>query len=134
LWTEPDGVHLARSSDHATTWRQWLIAEMKDATPFFPYVVARKPGELAATWFSAKLPDNTTLRTHVARITVAANGPPQVRSAPPFTFDAVTASGIPQPGGEYVPVAFLRNGRLAVVTPIQNLKANRLGFSWRIAE
>ena len=135
LWTESDGVHLARSSDQAVTWRQWLIAETKDATPFFPYVVAREPGELAASWFSAKLPDYRTLQTQVARITVTAAAPPQVRLAAPFTFEALDrASGIPQPGGEYVPVAFLRDGRLAVVTPIQNLKANRLGFSWRVAE
>jgi hypothetical protein len=80
------------------------------------------------------LPDYTTLRTYVARITITANAPPQVRSASPFTFDAVNASGIPQPGGEYVPVAFLRDARLAVVTPIQNLKANRLGFSWTVTD
>jgi hypothetical protein len=133
LWTDPAGVHLARSSDHGNTWQQWLIVETKDATAFFPYLVARGAGELAATWFSAKLPDFTTLRTHVARITARGSASPQVVAAPPFTFEAVNANGIPQAGGEYVPVAFLRDGALALVTPIQNLKAKRLGFSWWVA-
>jgi hypothetical protein len=134
LWTDPAGVHLAQSSDQGNTWQQWLIVETKDATAFFPYLVARQPGELAATWFSATLPDYTTLRTHVARITAPGRTPPRLMVAPPLTFDAVNPSGIPQTGGEYVPVAFLRDGTLAVVTPIQNLKAKRLGFSWWLTD
>ena len=34
------------------------------------------------------------------------------------------------PGGEYVPVAFLTDGGLAVVTPIQDERGYRWGFSW----
>jgi hypothetical protein len=134
LWTDPAGVRLARSSDQGRTWQQWLIVQSKDAAAFFPYLAARGSGELAATWFAAKLPDYTTLRAHVARITVAGNTAPHVRIAPPFTFEAVNASGLPQPGGEYVPVAFLHDGPLGMVTPIQNLKAKRLGFSWWVAD
>jgi hypothetical protein len=133
LWTDTAGVRLARSSDLGNTWQQWLIMETKDATAFFPYVVGRGPGELAATWFSAKLPDYTTLRAHLARISVQAATPPQVMASLPFTFEAVTQSGVLQSGGEYIPVAFLRDGTLALVTPIQNLKAKRLGFSWWLA-
>ena len=33
-------------------------------------------------------------------------------------------------GGEYVPVAFLRDGSLGVVTPIQNQRDKRVGFTW----
>ena len=131
LWTDDAGVRLARSSDHAKTWQQWLIVETKDATAFFPYLIARRTGELAATWFSVKHGDDTSLRAHVARIALAGgNAAPAVTSSLPFAFEAVNASGVPQAGGEYVPVAFLRDGRLAVVTPIQNLKAKRLGFSF----
>jgi hypothetical protein len=32
--------------------------------------------------------------------------------------------------GEYLPVAFLRDGSLAVVSPIQNERAGRYGFTW----
>lgn len=130
LWTDPTGVHLARSNDQGATWQQWLIVETKDVLPFFPYLIARRPGELAATWFSVKPGDDTTLRAHVARITAAGNSSPQIAAAAPFTFDAVNASGIPQAGGEYVPIVFLRDGRLVLVTPIQNIKQKRLGFSW----
>jgi hypothetical protein len=134
LWTNPAGVHLARSGDRGRTWQQWLALASTEATTFFPYLIGGGPGQLAATWFSAKLPDYTTLRTHVARITASASATPQLRIAAPFTFDAVNASGVPQAGGEYVPVAFLRNGTLGLVTPIQNVKAKRLGFSWWVAE
>jgi hypothetical protein len=34
------------------------------------------------------------------------------------------------PAGEYLPVAFLRDGSLAVVTPIQNASEGRVGFVW----
>lgn len=36
--------------------------------------------------------------------------------------------------GEYVPIAFLRNGRLAIVSTIQDDQRQRFGFSWRTAE
>jgi hypothetical protein len=130
LWTDPTGVHLARSGDRGERWQQSLLVETKEGTAFFPYLAARGAGELAATWFSAKLPGNANLRAYVARISSAENGPPQVRVSSPLTFEAVNASGVPQTGGEYLPVAFLRDGSLAIVTPIQNLNAKRLGFSW----
>jgi hypothetical protein len=134
LWADPAGVRLARSNDRGSTWQQWLVVATDDASAFFPFLTARGQGDLAATWFTAKLSDYSTLRAHVVRMTVSTSGAPQVTSAPPFTFEAVNAQGIPQPGGEYVPVAFLRNGSLAVVTPIQNPKAERLGFSWWIVD
>jgi hypothetical protein len=133
LWTDPARIHLARSADRGMTWRQWVIGETTPAAPFFPYLVAGKAGELAATWFTAQLPGNKNLRTHVARITVNGNARPEVAAAPPFTFEAVNASGNPQTAGEYVPVTFLEDGTLAIVTALQNVTANRLGFSWWIA-
>jgi hypothetical protein len=33
-------------------------------------------------------------------------------------------------GGEYIATAFLRDGSVAVVTPIQHASAHRLGFTW----
>ena len=33
-------------------------------------------------------------------------------------------------GGEYLPVLFLSDGDLCVVTPIQNSPEDRQGFSW----
>jgi hypothetical protein len=133
LWTDPAGIRLARSTDRGTTWQQWLIGETKGATAFFPYLIANEAGQLAATWFTAQLPGNVNLRTHVARISIKGDAQPQVAAAPPFRFDAVNGSGNPETAGEYVPVTFLRDGTLGIVTAIQNVKANRLGFSWWIA-
>jgi hypothetical protein len=36
--------------------------------------------------------------------------------------------------GEYVPIVFLRDGRLAIVTTVQDDQQKRLGFTWRAAE
>jgi hypothetical protein len=132
LWTDPAGVRLARSRDDGRTWQQWSIAESKGATAYYPYLVARGRGELAATWFSAKLPDTSSLPTHIAKIQVGdGNDAPEVLLAPPFQFDAfgVRESSSRTPAGEYVPVIFLRGG-LGVVTPIQDTKGQRFGFSW----
>ena len=53
LWTEVSGVWLARSLDLGVTWQVWRIAESEgDALSYYPYLVARGPGELAATWFT----------------------------------------------------------------------------------
>jgi hypothetical protein len=128
LWTEPGtGVRLARWREQQKTWDEWLIIEAKDTTAFFPYLAARGKGELAATWFTApKLPDFSSLRTHVARIQVSSgDAAPQISTSPPFEIDATTGKS-PTSAGEYVPVLFLRNGRLAVVTPIQTRRVKRL--------
>ena len=105
---------------------------MSDRTAFFPYLTARAKGELAATWFTAQMPGNASLRAHVARIQVDASTAPLVRMSAPFEIDATTGKA-PTTAGEYVPVVFLRNGRLGVVTPIQNRPAKRGGFSYWLA-
>ena len=134
LWTEPNGVHLAQSRDSGKTWRQWLVVETKDTTAFYPYLIARGKGELAATWFTATMPGYASLRANVAKLEVSdAGAPPNVRTAS-FEIDATTGK-TPTPAGEYVPAIFLRDGRLAVVTPIQNRPGRRVGFSyWTVAK
>ena len=52
---DKSGVHLARSADRGATWTGWLVAPSAVQT-FFPYLVAREDGDLAATWFSATDP------------------------------------------------------------------------------
>ena len=133
LWTEGKAVSLARSSDRGRTWASWRVVE-SDAIAYFPYLAARGSGELAATWFSGLM---TTLHAHVARIyTGEGTAAPRVIQAPAFQPDSwerrpVQGANPPRdPGGEYVPVAFLKDGSLAVVTPIQNPRAGRFGFSW----
>ncbi len=149
LWTDSTGVWLSRSADDGSTWTSWRVATSSAHRPaFYPYLVARGRGELAATWFSENLdalqsaPDSAELRWHVALISAADTGPgPTVIASQPLTLEAHvpfvvhgdTVSG-PDPGGEYLAVTFLRGGGFGVVTPIENAAAHRLGFSfWRFA-
>lgn len=135
MWSDPQGLWLARSMDAGANWTTWQIASGGDLR-YFPYLVARVGGELAASWYS-----NLERRDiHVARITIAGGGrdQPVVTEAAPFQTDAWRAG---KPGaaaardtaGEYVPIAFLRDGSLAVVTTIQNPTTNRFGFTFRTA-
>lgn len=135
LWGGPKGLWLGLSTDRARTWSSWHLIDRNELS-YFPYLVARGPGELAATWFSGT---NETLRAHVAEIRVNDAGePPQVIEAEPFqpeiwswVFPDRPAAPIHRgTGGEYVPITFLREGGLGVVTTIQNQRDKRLGFLW----
>ncbi len=135
LTTNEEGLWLARSTDRGATWSSWRIAQNADPM-FYPYLAARGPGELAATWFSGTL---KTLEAHVARIDLPpGNVPPRVSEAPPFQPDSWSLEPVPEGGspipdtaGEYLAVLFLKDGDLAVVSPIQNPSAKRFGFAWR---
>jgi hypothetical protein len=129
LWTDKKGVRLARSDDRGATWTTRTVAETA-APAFFPYLVARGPGELAATWFTASSREMKDLHWYAARIDgervlVSAaqtmdSGRPREPGGPLFN----------DPAGEYLPIAFLRDGTLGVVTPVQNVPAERKGFTW----
>ena len=138
LWTNIKGIWLARSLDSGVTRKTWRVSEIDDLS-YYPYLTARGQGELAATWFSG---GGERLRWHVARIYV--QGPeaqPRVVEAPALQAECWRAAGaegsapVRDTGGEYLPVLFLRDGDLAVVSPIQNPAANRFGFVfWRFNE
>lgn len=148
LWTDSAGVWLARSADRGATWARWRVAEPQPhRVLFYPYLVARRAGELAATWYSADLgllptrPDSMDLRWHAALIsvpdsgaapTVVASGALPTEAWRPFVVhgDTITAQ---DPAGEYVGVTFLDAGGIAVATPIQDAKAHRMGFTfWQL--
>jgi Tol biopolymer transport system component len=138
LWTGAGGVWLARSADQGKTWTTWKVADGPEPA-FYPYLVARGPGELAATWFSAR---QEVLQAHAARIDVAEGlAPPRVVESQPFEPDCWQESRSPDDlpvryaGGEYLAVCFLHKGGLAVVGPVQNWRENRFGFSlWKLEE
>ena len=138
LWTGAGGVWLARSADQGEAWTTWRVAEGPEPA-FYPYLVARGPGELAATWFSAR---QEVFQAHAARIDVTdGNAPPRVVESPPFVPDCWQENRSPgapplrYAGGEYLAVTFLRGGGLAVVSPIQNWHDKRFGFSlWKLEE
>jgi hypothetical protein len=108
------------------------VAEGRDSA-FFPYLTARGAGELAATWSSG---DGATLQWHLAHLVVRDDGrPPRVVESAPYRTDVwrFKGAGWEDPptrdtAGEYLAAAFLRDGTLAVVTPIQ--APGRLGFAW----
>lgn len=137
LWSDSTSVWLARSVDRGAQWVSWRIIEGGDIR-YFPYLTARGGGELAATWFSGR---DDTLRAHVARVDVSAgDASPRVVEAEPFvpeTWQWGETPGLPRhrdTAGEYFPVAFLHDGRLAVVTTIQDDQGKRRGFAWRTAD
>lgn len=134
FWTEPGSIWLARSMDQGSTWQAWRIAQPTDPA-FYPYLVARRKGELAATWFSGL---GDTWRAHVARIDVGDRNAPVVSETTivPDTWGLTSrreSLDRRSAAGEYLAIIFLRDGSLAVVSPIQNERAARFGFTfWRL--
>jgi len=134
LWSEGTVLWLGRSADDGVSWRRWPIVE-DSATVYYPYLVARGSGELAATWFSGI---GDALRANLALIEVPAGpeGSPRVARAQPFPFPAFhrgEADSTPSrdTAGEYIPIVLLRDGRLAIVTTIQDPANDRFGFTFR---
>ncbi len=129
LWTTETGVWLARSANQGATWATLRVAAAAPDTAFFPYLAARASGVLAATWFTFA---GDSLHWRVARIEMT-SGSQQPRLAISEQMALESWAGDPpraDPGGEYLPVALLANGGVAVVTPIQHDAAHRLGFIW----
>jgi hypothetical protein len=134
LWSEGRVLWLGRSLDDGASWRRWPVVQ-DSATVYFPYLLARGTGELAATWFSGV---GDSLRAHLALIEVGAgsDAAPRVTRAAPFSFPAFRRAEEDSTfrrdtSGEYIPIVFLRDGRLAVVTTIQDPANDRLGFTFR---
>ena len=138
LWTNLKGIWLARSVDQGATWTTWRLRESPEVA-YYPYLVARGAGELAATWFYGR-PE--VLQAHVARIDVGEGGaPPRTVESQPFRPDSWRTDTRPEDpsihdtAGEYLALLFLRNGGLAVVSPIQNFREKRFEFSlWKVEE
>jgi hypothetical protein len=136
LWTDTAGLWLARSVDGAAQWTTWKLAE-GGPQRYFPYLTARGPGELAATWFSGHGAD---VQAHVARIDVPlGDRAPTMVEAPAFSPDSWKWNEKPDAprnrdtAGEYIPVTFFRDGRIGIVTTIQDDQNKRMGFSFRTA-
>lgn len=130
LWSEGTELWLARSGDRGESWESWRIATGVGPV-FYPYLIARGSGTLAATWFAGR---NGEPWVEVALIEAPGGRPPSLRMAELFQVDAWVPGAAPparDPAGEYVPVAFLADGDLGVVTPIQDSPEHGQGFTWR---
>ena len=140
FWTNLKGIWLARSLDRGATWATWRLRECPEVA-YFPYLVARGPGELAATWFAGW---TGTWHARVARIDVGeGEAPPRMVESEPFRPDSYQRPNpqwpndppSPDTAGEYLALTFLRKGGLAVVSPVQNGREKRFGFSlWKVEE
>lgn len=130
LWSEGRAIHLGWSVDRGSTWSTVLVTESEELL-YFPYLVANEAGELAATWHSGYGPN---LRLHVAYLRVDLDvGRLERVAIEEVPFESVGPWGPDrQPSastlGEYKPVLFLREGGLAVVTPILHRFEERWGF------
>ena len=131
LWSEGQDMWLARSTDQGETWQRWTVAH-DDGGLYYPYLVARAAGELAASWFSGR---GETLTANVARIDLTSETEPTVRILESFQPDTWRTRGDgPQTRytcGEYSPVIYLADGGLGVSTTISDAETQRFGFSWR---
>jgi hypothetical protein len=131
FWTEGKTLWLARSADRGKTWTSWRVAH-SDAISYYPYLIGRARGQLVATWFSGQ---GDTLQAHVAAFDIGeGDAPPHMIESAPFVPDSWDGWNekptTRDTAGEYLALTFLRSGDLAVVTPIQNLRTHRFGFSW----
>lgn len=135
LWTGKAGVQLARSNDRGVTWSSWSVTKPA-VQSFYPYLIARGRGQLAATWFTASSPDFHDLQWHLARIDVpGGEALLRVLETKPQSMESARPrrpgeAAFKDPGGEYLAIAALRDGSLGVATPIQNKPAQRMGFTW----
>ncbi|MGH7541551.1 MAG: sialidase family protein [Gemmatimonadota bacterium] len=128
LWSEGRNLWLGRSADRGATWERWRVASDEERV-MFPYLVARGEGELAATWYSGV---RDGLRGNVAWITLGGEGrEPVVERSAPIAVNAWSRDGSRRDtAGEYIPVTFLRDGGLGVVTTVQNTTTGERGFIW----
>jgi len=127
LWSEGSVLRLGRSLDVGTTWNVVTLRNASDSL-YYPMLAVGPDGVLAASWFSGA---DASLRANVALVD-ADTWPPRVATAPPLEIDAwIESDGrrMRDPAGEYVPMAFLQDGDLAVVLPIQDADG-RNGFTW----
>lgn len=134
FWADDKELWLARSTNKGETWASWKVASGDDIA-YYPYVVAQRHGELAATWFSG---DGEATLSHIARIDASGKAAPKLVEAPSFHPETWQPGAKPEDpplrdahaGGEYMPITFLKAGGFAVVSSIIDLKAQRFGFTW----
>ncbi len=131
LWSEGQEVILARSSDRGNTWTPWRIARSDDVS-FYPYLVSGPGGRLAASWFSSPNDLHVTVALIQFAQPTGAAAPTVISSDPirPSSWTEQDGSMTGDTAGEYAPVAFLADGALGLVTPLQDPRDGRMGFTW----
>lgn len=134
LWNQADGLHLGRSRDDGVSWKTWLLARTEgDDLMYFPYLIARGDGRLAATWYRGGA-DAVSWQAAMFRV---GDRIEDLRLSKPVLADAwkrSAAEGYPRirdAAGEYTGLAWTPDGGIGVVTPIQDSVNHRFGFTYR---
>ena len=131
LWSEGTELRLGRSDDLGATWVSWALVE-GTTTLYFPFLRVAADGQVAVSWFSGS---GARLRAHVGLVDFGEDEP-TIDETPSLPVDAWRngeGERTADPAGEYFPVAFLLDGDLGAVLPIQESDRGD-GFSWlRIA-
>ena len=133
LWSEGKSMWLARSLDNGGSWRAWRVGQSRE-TLYYPYLIARGKGKLAATWHSG-FGDSVKVNVAYIAIDQRDNKSIHIASASPFAIRSFERDSLPttrrDTGGEYAPVMFLSANTLAIVTTIQDPWAKLYGFTFR---
>lgn len=134
LWTQADGVRLGRSTDDGATWRNWALERPNgDDIAYYPYLIAKGDGELAATWY---LGSGIGVKWKAALIRVVRGRIALLSMSKPVNADAWVPSSsetfprVRSAAGEYTGLAWGSNGSISVATPIQDGDGHRFGFSY----
>jgi len=132
VWSEGDTLKLGTSGDNGESWEIEVISG-EPGTAFYPYMESNGGDLLAVTWFSR---NGGSLTARLAVIDLKkSDAARRIRLSEPFTPQSWLEDAENKtlnPAGEYLPVIFLQDGDLAVVSPIQDIHDDRWGFSfWR---
>ncbi len=134
LWSQADGLHLGRSRDEGLTWDAWILAPSEgDDLMYYPYLIARGDGELAATWYRGG-GTAVTWQAATFRVDKTIHGLSLSEPVLADAWDAPAQPSFPRvrsAAGEYTGLAWAPGGGIGVVTPIQDKEANRFGFTYR---
>jgi len=130
LWSEGKALFIGSSADNGISWSTYKIATDEERI-FFPYLTSSSNGQLACTWFTGF---GERLSLHAAQITWSSEEP-TLSETVPIQLDIwlKREEHIRWTGGEYIPIKFLQNGNLGMVTPIYHVDAQRFGFTcWEL--
>jgi hypothetical protein len=138
LWTDIKGIWLAQSVDRGLTWKTYKVADA-DTLSYYPDLAVATSGDLAATWFSGA---GESLRWRAGLIQFArGDAQPRVLLSAPMQTSSWAKAGEPDhvlvrtTAGEYLQPIFLKDGTLAIASPIQDEKTNRYGFTfWKFGQ
>ncbi|GEM_PF-776118 len=142
LWSSGREVKLAWSVDQGVTWQSTTL-QVEESNAYYPYLIARGDGEVAATWFVGE-GDELAVRLAYAQGSFANGATPAISLAQLFQQPAwleVNGEVRRDTGGEYLPISWLDDGRVAVAAVAQHGNGDRIdgpdaevrqGFVWRV--